>query len=338
MIVYPCAGTTHLTRFSGILGSLESTLISCKMDNVEVSVVIPVKNGQKYLNRVLKAVFSQETKAGFEVIIIDSGSSDETLDIARQYPVRLYRINGGEFDHGLTRNLGISKAQGRYVILLTQDAVPFDCYWMERLVRDMDIDGRVAGVYSRQIPQLDSGILARIRIKRFYTFSNERRENKIDNSEVYHNLSPKEKHHFCNFDNVSSCIRKAVWEKIPFPKTDFAEDLEWSKSALEAGYTIIYEPESIVYHSHDFSVKEWYERNRVNYCKLRSLFGTDSMNNISDLLISSFVYTIKDLYSFWKDKSSFKDGILSFCLIPFFSVSCALGQYRGIRDSKRRLL
>lgn len=306
--------------------------------NVDVSVVIPVKDGQKYLSSLLDVVFSQKIKAKFEIIIIDSGSGDKTLDIARQYPVRLYQINEREFDHGLTRNLGISKAQGKYVILLTQDAVPFDCYWMERLVRDMDIDGRVAGVYSRQIPHLDSGILAGIRIKRFYTFSNERRESKIDNAEIYHNLSPKEKHHFCNFDNVSSCIRKAVWEKMPFPKTDFGEDLEWSKSALEAGYTVIYEPESVVYHSHDFSVKEWYERNRVNYCKLQSLFGMDSMKNVNDLLISSFVYTVKDLYSFCRDKSSFKEGILSFCLIPFFSVSCALGQYRGIRDSKHRLL
>ncbi|MBU0694873.1 MAG: glycosyltransferase [Candidatus Omnitrophica bacterium] len=306
------------------------------MREVAISVVIPVKNGQRYLDEVLKAIFSQEIKREFEVVIVDSGSTDRTLDIIGQYPVRFYQIKENEFNHGLTRNLGISKAQGKYIILLTADAIAYDQCWMRKLIEHLERDSRVAGSYSRQIPHKDSQPLSRIRVKNSLTFSKERRESQIKKKEDYFALSPEEKRRFCNFDNVSSCLRKEVWKKVPFPKTDFAEDLEWSKAVIEAGHKIIYEPESIVYHSHDFSLPEWYRKNRINYKTLYTLFGIEVINNFSQLIKFFFISTLWDIYYLCKDARGGKAILSNIWLIPLHSLWRALGHYRGVNEAKKR--
>lgn len=245
--------------------------------NPDISVVIPVKNGEKYFEPVLKAVFAQEINSNLEVIIVDSGSQDRTLDITKKYPVKLYQIPEKEFNHGLTRNFGISKCCGKYIILMGADVIPYNNYWMQKLIDNLEFDEYVAGVYSRQVPHKDSHLLTRIRVNRFFTTSKIRRESYIRNNiEDYNKLTPKEKHKLCNFENVSSCIKKEIWQRFPFPKTDFGEDIEWAKLVLLAGYKIIYEPESIVYHSHDFSLSGWYKKSHTNYQKLYSLFGYHS--------------------------------------------------------------
>lgn len=306
------------------------------MNAVDISVVIPVKKGERHLDDVLRMVFSQEIDAVFEVIIIDSGSIDKSPEIISRYPAKIYRIEESEFNHGLTRNLGISKAQGEYVILLSQDAVPYDNCWMSRLAGALMRDKNAAGAYSRQLPRRDSSLITRIRINRFFTSDKERRESCIASIRDYEKLSAKKKHRFCNFDNVSSCIRKSAWERMPFPKADFAEDLEWSKKVLEAGYKIIYEPSSIVYHAHEFSIRDWHKRTRINYSKLYFLFKIQAIDSFYKVFIFSAIYAFRDFCFLLKVKSRLKDTLSAFCLIPFFSLSCALGQYEGVRDSRRK--
>ncbi len=300
----------------------------------EISIVIPVKNGEKYMDCLLKAVFSQEAFSGVEVIIVDSGSQDRTLDIIKQYPVTLYQIKDYEFNHGLTRNFGISKAKGKFVVLITQDAVPYDNRWLMQLVNAINSDENIAGVYSRQIPHRDADALMYMIASRSFASENKRRESEIKNIGEYRKLAPKERHRFCNFDNVSSCIRKAVWEKFPFPKTDFGEDIEWAKYVLEAGYKITYEPGSIVYHSHDFSISGWYKRNRINSSKLFTLFGINTVDTIYKLFTLFFIYTARDFYCLCMNRSNTKGIFSKIRLLPFYSFAEVLGQYKGTLDSK----
>src|SRR5512135_2968500 len=114
----------------------------------DVSVVIPIYNGERYLAEVLGAVFSQETGFSFEVVVIDSGSTDRSLDVAGGFPVRLHRIPNEEFGHGRTRNLGARLAAGRYVVFMSQDATPAHPRWLENLVASVAKDAGVAGAYS----------------------------------------------------------------------------------------------------------------------------------------------------------------------------------------------
>ncbi|MFA5163759.1 MAG: glycosyltransferase family 2 protein [Patescibacteria group bacterium] len=306
------------------------------MRDIEISVVMPVKNGEKRLATVLDSVFAQEIDVGFEVIIVDSGSNDTSLEIIKKYPVEVYHIPEHKFNHGLTRNYLISKSRGEFIVLLTQDAVPRDNYWMKKLVDELKQDSMVAGVYSRQIPHRDASIITRMRSQRFYAASGERRESCIRTRGDYDNLSANQKHKFCNFENVSSCIRKAVWKKYPFPKTDFAEDLLWSKTVLENGFKVIYKPESVVYHSHDFSAWGWYRRNLINYSALHAIFGMNTAESLRKLPKIFFFYALRDLCQLIKEGGCPRNIISNIHLIPIFSFTGVLGQHLGIKNSKRR--
>ncbi len=304
------------------------------MSDIDISVVIPVKNGQRYLDQLLAGVFSQKIDGRFEVIILDSGSTDKTLEIAGRYPVQIHKIGAAEFNHGLTRNLGISKAKGSYIILMTQDAVPCGGQWMSSLVDRLKADPCLAGVYSRQLPHKDSSALAKAISKKFFAHETARRQSRITVMEDYIRLSPRQKHRFCSFDNVSSAIRRSVWQEMPFSRVEFAEDLDWSKRVLEAGYGIAYEPDSAVYHSHDFSIRDWYERNKEDSRILYTLFGINDINNIFKLGLFSFLRAGKDVIFLLKGLRQFKPAISDVCLAPVFSVSGVLGRYKGAKEIK----
>lgn len=86
---------------------------------MDVSIVIPTKNAGDLLERVLKAVFEQKTTYTYEVICVDSGSKDNTLDIIKKYPCRLFQIPASEFGHGKTRNYGAAQGTGTYIVFIT---------------------------------------------------------------------------------------------------------------------------------------------------------------------------------------------------------------------------
>ena len=85
---------------------------------MDVSIVIPTKNGGHLFEKVLDAVFKQKTEYEYEVICVDSGSKDGTLDVIRKYPCRLFQIEPSEFGHGKTRNYGLPKETERISSLL----------------------------------------------------------------------------------------------------------------------------------------------------------------------------------------------------------------------------
>jgi rhamnosyltransferase len=117
-----------------------------------VTIAIPTFNAQEYLRELLESVFTQKTKRSVEVLVIDSGSSDQTLEILKDYPkVRLHQIPNSEFGHGRTRNLAVELAQGEYILFLTQDATPAHKYWLEAMVEPFVISDKVAAIVGKQI-------------------------------------------------------------------------------------------------------------------------------------------------------------------------------------------
>ncbi len=84
---------------------------------MDVSIILLTKNGERYLDEVLEGIVSQRAKYGYEIVVVDSGSSDRTLEILDQYPVRLATIHSTEFNHSETRNLGarLSHPDSRYL-------------------------------------------------------------------------------------------------------------------------------------------------------------------------------------------------------------------------------
>ena len=184
---------------------------------IEVSIVIPTYNGYSELASCLRMIFKQKFDLPFEVIAIDSGSTDRTLNVLRSFPIRVEKIRSSEFNHGLTRNMGIDLARGKYVVLLTQDAIPADEHWLRDILDSFD-DSSIAGVYCRQVPKDGADVLTKRQLNNGLIGKHNRVVNFIASWEEYHALDPMQKLSLCTFDDVCACIRKSVcgvWRALP---------------------------------------------------------------------------------------------------------------------------
>ena len=251
-----------------------------------VSVVIPTFNAGPEFEELLEKISMQEGDFEREVIVVDSGSTDGTVELARRYGARVHQIRKEEFNHGATRNLGISLSRGEYVALIVQDAEPLDERWLAAMVENLEHDERVAGVYSRQLPREEAGVLTRAVVNARRTASLERREQPGESPKRYRRMHPRKRRRLATFDDVSSCVRRSVWEKIPYERTSFGEDLRWSKRVIEAGYKIVYEPRSAVIHSHERGAMYDLRRHYVDQRLSLELFGLRLVPNVLRLLVS----------------------------------------------------
>ncbi len=222
---------------------------------------------------LLDRVYAQERDFDLEVAIVDSGSTDGTPELARRYGARVHEIPKSEFNHGATRNLGISLTDGEYVVLIVQDAVPVDGCWLSAMVENLERDERVAGVYGRQVPHGWAGPLTRALVTGYASARPTRREHFAGGSEEFRSLPPRKRRSLAAFDNVSSCIRRSAWEEIPFDSARFGEDIMWGKKIMEAGYKTVYEPRSAVYHSHERGGLYDLRRHYADQQILLQLFG-----------------------------------------------------------------
>jgi len=245
--------------------------------------VIPTYNAGPDFGPLLEALSNQRTDFTYEVLVVDSGSSDGTREAALGHSARVLDVPKSEFNHGRTRNRGISEASGEFVAMLVQDAVPADQHWLQGLLENLARDERVAGVYSRQIPRPGCDPFTRYALENHFTNLPERREQAIEDPTRYRDLPPSEKLELVTFDDVSSCLRRSVWEKYPFEELSFGEDIEWAERVLRAGYKIVYDPKSAVVHSHSRSAFYEMRRSYVAHKLLGELLGFRALPTFGDL-------------------------------------------------------
>lgn len=223
-----------------------------------VSVLLVTKNGERYLAELLTSVSLQQGEFSVcEILAVDSGSRDATGDILRRFGVQTLRIPPREFGHGKTRNLAASRARGEYLVFLTQDATPADAHWLARLLAPLRQDVTVAGAYSRHLPRPHCHPMEWRRIVECELSGRpvSQLNSAADNPAYAANPAL-----YYFFSNVSSVLRRQVWEQFPFPEVDFGEDQLWAKQVLEAGYKTAYCADSLVYHSHGYG--PW-----TNFCR-----------------------------------------------------------------------
>lgn len=224
-----------------------------------ISVAIPTYEPGEEFAEVLDAILQQECEVPFEVLIIDSGSRDGTRELLESRNVRYVVVEKEQFNHGLTRNLGVQHAGGDVVAFLSQDALP-EPGWLAGLLAAFD-DQTVAGAYSRQVPRNEASVWTRAQLAQWPASGAEPRRQALPPWDVFDADSLEGKLKTVCFDNVSSAVRRPVALDIPFRELSFGEDRDWAYRVMAAGYSIRYCPACTVIHSHDRSL--WYELRRT---------------------------------------------------------------------------
>lgn len=305
----------------------------------DVSVMIVTRNGGPILQEALEAISDQETAFRFEIVAVDSGSTDGTLDVLRRFGARVRCIQPAEFNHGTTRNLGIKDSRGEFVVLLVQDAVPASARWLSSLVAPLATTPDLAGSYARQIPRADASPLTRYYLSRWIATSEVPRIVRLRSSEAFEGMAPIDRFLTCVFDNVCSCVRRSVWRHTPFPRTDIAEDLEWARDVLRAGHGVAYVPESAVIHSHERPARYELMRTYLVHKRLRSLFDVATIPDLRRLLYA--IATTLPLHATEVLRTSgWGTHPRELARALALAVAFPLGQYLGVRatDTGRELL
>jgi rhamnosyltransferase len=204
--------------------------------SMAVSVIMRTRNEARALPSTVAAIRAQAFVSSPEVIVVDSGSTDGTLETAGRLGVdRLIDVSSEPFSYGRSLNRGAAAAGGEVLVLLSAHACPAHDRWLARLVRPLDHPA-VAGVYGAQHPWPDSWPPVALDYRRCY-------------GEVpcLHRVPEQ-----VFFSNANAAVRRSRWRDLPFDEDlPACEDQQWASSAVARGWIIAYEPEAAVRHSHN---------------------------------------------------------------------------------------
>ncbi len=206
---------------------------SINLAEARLSIVIRTLNEAKHLDRLLTAIADQRVPGlGHEVIIVDSGSTDGTLEIAERHGCRILHIRREEFSFGRSLNLGCQAARGDILVITSGHCVPTDAHWLQRLCQPL-LDNEAGYSFGRQLGGEDSH------------FSEQR---------IFAKYFPEQdcngqKEFFCN--NANAALRYSDWERLRFSEElTGLEDMELAQRLVREGGRVVYVPDAAVYHYH----------------------------------------------------------------------------------------
>jgi rhamnosyltransferase len=297
-------------------------------ESPRASVVLPVKDGGEPLRELLAALAAQDLPGGLEVVAIDSGSRDGSLEALAQRGARVVVLEPERFDHGSARNLGARFARGETLVFLSQDALPEGAGCVRRLVERLDSDPRLAGVFARQQPRADADAVTRHELAGWVTGGEAARA--VFAADLEAARTPFERYRIAAFDDVASALRRRLLLEHPFEATPFGEDVEWGLRMLRLGWGLGFEPKAVVRHSHARSVSGLYRRNYLGHRTLQRLFGLETVPDAPKLVRAALAAAASDVRLLLAARS----GARALAAAPARALAGVYGQYRGARDER----
>jgi glycosyltransferase involved in cell wall biosynthesis len=241
--------------------------------SANVTVAIPVRDGGELLARTLTAV-SRQTVV-HELLVCDSGSTDNSVALARTHGARVLEIPPGDFNHGGTRNLLMRESVGAHVALLTQDAEPVDERWLERLLEGFALAEDVGIVYGPYTPRPQAAPAVRRELEAWFASLSPDGSPRLERLEEHERGLPVieliGRRGF--FTDANACLARAAWERVPFREVPYAEDRLLAIDMLRAGYAKAFMPDAATLHSHDYTTLQELRRCFDEWRGLREVYG-----------------------------------------------------------------
>ena len=306
-------------------------------DQLKATVFIPVYNGERdHLEETLSALYRQVTDFKWDVLITDSGSSDNSVAIINHFSekygnLRLLHLSKEEFSHGKTRQMAAEISQGEIMVYLTQDAVPHNEQWLAEMVRPFAMHSDIVAVLGNQkprhycFPAMKYDILAVFNEQgvsdslTFWQRLDESRRGKYTKESFYS-------------DVCSAAPRRFLTEKIGYRPVAYSEDYEYGKDILDAGYIKVYNAKAIVEHSNDVRLSEYRQRIFDETYNVRLNSGITNKVSIFSVVTNVFKASLKDSVKIISDKDyNWKRRIYWLLVNPLFHIE----KWRGIRLANR---
>lgn len=215
------------------------------------SLIIPTLNAQEYLPELMVAIHKQSLSP-CEIIIIDSSSTDKTRDIANKEGANVEIISPNSFDHGGTRTHASLMAQGEILLFLTQDALPADPYAFEHILEGF-INAQIGAVYGRQLPHPDANLFG-AHLRQF-NYSEQSYVRTYEDKQAYGLKTAFLSNSFCAY-------RTSTLQQIGYFKNNLilGEDMVAGALLLKSGYSLAYQSDAKVYHSHNYTIWQEFQR------------------------------------------------------------------------------
>jgi len=265
-----------------------------------VSIIILTYNGGETFAKCLDAINNQQFSGTVDVIVIDSGSTDGSVEVAKRAGSRVTCIANKDFHHSRTRNWALQLTKYEKIIYLVQDAIPASNKWLSDLCESLDFND-VASVSVRQIPHEDADLPARFETEFHGEYLGPKPVIKvIESNNALCNLSYDKALHTIRHDNVCSIYRRSLLEREPFPDVEFAEDMAWACTMLSRGYKILYDPRIMVRHSHNRTPEYRFKRAVIDSIACAKILGRVK-DDISCITVPDLMSIASSLQKFSSD-------------------------------------
>ncbi len=220
---------------------------------MKVEIICPLYNAENYIDSLHDKLLKQKN-VDFSIRYLLTESTDQTESILKARNLNYDKVQKKDFSHSLTRELAARSSKADIIVFISQDVEPFDENWLYYLVKDI-IDGSVSATCSRQITKFNN-------LEKYTREKNYPKESKVVSKDDIESLGLKT----FFFSDAASAIKKEVFEQLNYydnKKLPINEDMYIAHKLITNGYKIKYCSDSIVYHSHNFKLKELYNRYKL---------------------------------------------------------------------------
>lgn len=274
---------------------------------MKVSIVIRTLNEERHLPACLKAIKSQNFNNEIEIIVVDSGSTDRTLEICADYKVKIVQIAKSNFTYGKALNIGCQCSEGDILVFLSAHCIPNSTDWLKNLTHPI-FKNEADYVYGSQRGRI--GVNAISECRDFIT--------KYQDKNVKNNL-----HH--NINNANAAIKKDIWQKFKFNEfVSGREDLILALTLKNENYRLAYTPRAKVEHLHE-----------ENWVQVKNRFARETVVE-SKLIGVNFWFNIRTVISFLRDIVYDVFFGVKHATVPFFEIMCyRTAEYSGRIDGSK---